>query len=174
MAEFDGNAEWMGNGHTLPRGPRLKKTKKGGPADRWTIEYEAESYSKYLAQLASFGIEIGFVSKVTDQVEVVFNILASPSVRTTTKAQERRAYFIHSDNRLKAWDLRVAQHAGIKPGGKIMVQFYPASTKKILADLELAAAAERQWTPDQIKRTTFKIRPAGAGYEYFVADMVAK
>jgi len=173
LGEFDGDAEFMGKGRGLG-----SKTGGGGggggSADRWSIEYESENLGKYVEQLGAFGVEIGFVSKVIDRVEVLIDLQTAPQIRAATKADERRIYFIHSNSKLRSWDLRLAQNAGVKPDGKIMVQFYPEATKQRLLQLEAAEAVARNIDPQKIQRTTFRVRPAGNGYEYFVADMVSK
>lgn len=174
LANVDGTEVEMGKGRGLGDIDGGGGGGGGGSADRWSIEYESESFPKYLEQLTSFGIEIGFVSKITPQVEVVYNLTSVPQVRQTTKDDERRVYFVHANSKLRGWDLRVAQNAGVKPGGKIMVQFYPTATKQRLAELEAAEATRRQIQIPQIARTVFKVREQGSQYEYYVADIISK
>lgn len=174
LAEVDGNADQMGKGRGLGSIDGGGGGGGRGAADRWSIEYESESFAKYLEQITSFGIEVGFVSKITPQVEIVYNLTSVPQVRLTTKDEERRVYFVHANSKLRGWDLRVAQNAGVKPGGKIMVQFYPTATRQRLAELEAAEASRRQIQTSQIERTVFKVRERGGGFEFYVADVLAK
>jgi hypothetical protein len=174
LAEVDGTAAQMGKGRGLGSRDGGGSGRGGTNADRWSIEYEAESINQYVDQLAFFGIEIGFVSKLLDQVELLIDLDTTPQIRPTTKAEERRAYFIHANSRLRSWDLRLATNAGVKPEGKIMVQFYPPAVTAQLAQLEADEAARRGLETTQIRRTTFKSRAAGAGFEYYVADIVPK
>ena len=183
LGVVDGTEELMGKGRGL--GSRTGGGGGGGSdAERWTIEYEAENIGKYVDQLVAFGIEIGFVSKVTDRVEVLIDLRTSPAIRTTTKADERRIYFIHSNSKLKGWDQQLAANAGVKAEGKIMVQFYPPATTTTMFQLEAAEAIKRgveldpatiqQQMRQKIQRTTFRVREAGGSFEYYIADMVLK
>ncbi len=184
LGEFDGTEELMGKGRGLGSRTGGGGGGGGGSAERWSIEYESENIGKYVDQLVAFGVEIGFVSKVTPRVEVLIDLQTSPSIRTTTKEQERRIYFIHSNSVLKSWDLRLASNAGVNPEGKIMVQFYPPETTARMLQLEAAEAITRGIDPDpakiqqqmlqKIQRTTFRVREAGNSFEYYVADMILK
>ena len=173
LGAVDGNAELMGKGRGLGHKDG-QGGGGGGGAERWSVEYETESIAKYVEQLSAFGIEIGFVSKITDQVDVLFNLNTTPQKRTTTRDEERRSYFIHSNSKLRSWDMRLAVNAGIKPDGKIMVQFYPPATMTMLGTLEAKDAQSRGIELTKIRRTVFKVRPTGNSYEYFVAGMIPK
>lgn len=172
LATATGTNEYSRWGNT-DSGPFRKVNPHPG-AERWSIEYESESLTDYLAQLSAIGVEIGFVSKVTDDVEIVFGLSSAPQVRHTTKGQERRVYFIQANGKLREWDLRTGLQAGVKPAGKIMCQFYPHHLANELIRLEAAAANERGLAIDQIQRTLFKVRPSGDSFEYYVADVVVK
>jgi hypothetical protein len=175
IANVDGTGQRMGKGRGLGRKGGGGGGTGGKQAERWSIEYEAANMGEYFRQLSFFGIEIGFVSKITDKVEIVSSLTATPQTRVSNRREERRTYFIHTNSKLKNWDTRIAVDAGVKPEAKIMVQFYPPPIAKQLAEMEAAAAAQRQLDPNtQIRRTVFKVRPAGPGFEYYVADIVPK
>lgn len=174
LAAVDGTEVEMGKGRGLGSRGGGGGGGGGGSAERWSIEYESENYPKYLEQITSFGVEIGFVSKVTDQVEIIYDLTTEPKIRTTTKIGERRVFFIHANSKLRQWDQRVSQSAGVKLPGKIMCQFYPKTVTARLAALEAAEAQRRGMQIAQIKRTLFKVRDAGGNFEYYVADIIPK
>jgi hypothetical protein len=172
LANVDGDSPQMGKGRGL--GNRRGGRPPTGNAERWSIEYESDRYRTYLDQLSFFGIEIGFVSKTTERVELVSNLNATPQVRPTTKEAESRAYFVHQNAKLRNWDLRLGVEVGVKVGDKIPVQFYSNSVMGRLEQLENAELARRNLTVPQVKRTLFKVRPNGSDYEYYVADVIPK
>ena len=173
LGAVDGDAELMGKGRGLGHKDG-EGGGGGGAAERWSVEYETENIGKYADQLSAFGIEIGFVSKVTDQVDVLFNLNSTPQKRTTTRDEEKRSYFIHVNSKLRSWDMRLGVNAGVKPEGKIMVQFYPPAIMETLGKLEAVDAQNRGLVVTKVRRTIFKVRPVGNSYEYFVAGMIPK
>ncbi len=172
LANIDGTEEKNGPG-TIPFGPRKLDPRSIDAAQRWSIEYEPQNIENYFEQLSSLGIEIGFVSKGVDQVEILVDLNTTPKIRNTTKEQERRYFFIHGNSKLRNWELRVARDAGVNPSGKIMVQFCPEVILTQLAKLEADEAQRRGIELKQIQRTLFKVRTTGNVYEFELANMIS-
>ena len=174
LATVDGDAAEMGKGRGL--GSRDGGGGGGGGRgyERWAIEYESENVKVYLQQLAGFGIQIGAVNKVRDEILLLLDLDSQPQSRPVKRSEEKRIYFVHAQSKLKFWDMRFAKKAGVDTTGKIMVQFYPPETTQVLAQLELDEANRRGLKVEQIRRTVFKVRPVGGGFEYYVADVLQK
>ena len=174
LAAVDGNAAEMGKGRGLGAIGGGGGGGGGKAYERWVIEYESDNISVYIDQLKAFGIQVGAVHKVLDEIDLIFDLGANPQARPTRRSEEKRVYFVHTLGKLKNFDMRFAKQAGINPTGKIMVQFYPPETSKMLAELEAAEANQRGLELNKIRRTVFKVRAAGSGFEYYVADMQQK
>lgn len=174
LATVDGNAEQMGKGRGYGSIGGGGTGGGGKPYERWVIEYESDNINIYIDQLQTFGIQIGAVHKVLDEVNLVFDLGSSPSHRAVRREEEKRVYFVPTQGRLKSWDQRFANQAGINMAGKILVQFYPPETSQRLAQLEAEEAGRRGMEISEIRRTIFKVRPTANSYEYYVADVQPK
>lgn len=173
-AAVDGNSDKMGKGRGKGAIGGGGNGGGGKGYERWQIDYESESFSVYLDQLNAFGVQLGAVHKVLDEIDLLFDLRSNPQARPVKRSEEKRVYFVHASGRLRTFDLRLAKQAGVNPNGKIMVQFYPKETAAKLAELEQAEATKRGLELSQIRRTIFKVRPAGSSYEYYVADVQQK
>ncbi len=174
LAAVDGNAAEMGRGRGLGS---LNGGGNGGGGkgyERWVIEYEADSPVVYIDQLKAFGVQIGAVHKVLNDIALIYDLDSAPQQRSVKRSDEKRVYFVPSQGRLKQWDQRFAKRAGVNTTGRIMVQFYPTETAQNLARLEAEEAQRRGIEVKNIRRTTFKVRQSGNSYEYYVADMQPK
>ncbi len=174
LAAVDGNAAEMGKGRGLGSLGGGGGGGGGKGYERWVIEYEADKVSVYINQLNTFGIQVGAVHKVLDEIDLIFDLGSRPRTRPAKRSEEKRVYFVHTSGKVKQFDQNFARQAGINPSGKILVQFYPPETAQMLAGLEAAEAQTRGIEIKNIRRTVFKVRPKGNGYEYYVADMQQK
>ncbi len=174
LAAVDGNSREMGPG----RGPGRRHPDviyhSDKPFRRWVIEYEAGNPGVYIDQLQAFGVQIGAVHKVLNDIELIYDLDSTPQHRSVKRSDETRIYFVPSQGQLNQWDQRFARRAGVDTTGRIMVQFYSQETAEKLGTLEAQEAQRRGIDVKNVRRTTFKVRQSGNSYEYYVADVQPK
>ncbi len=173
LERVDGSAALMGKGTGLGHRDGGGEGGTGGaPWDRWVVEYTSSDLRTYAQQLTFFQIQVGVVSRRTPRIDLISNLTTTPISQTTTRRQEKRVFFSHSNARLRRWDEKLANRAGIKDlAGRFIVQFYPRRITNILAQLEAKYAAANGKNLKNVTRTTFKVRDNGGRYEYYVDSM---
>jgi len=157
------------------RGDRLGSAPGGdldrplSEAQRWRITYEAATRPAYVLQLDHFGIELGALSKKSARIDLVRKMAGETETSVTTRAREKRLYFSHTSKRLRRWDQRTLQLAGIENvDDKIVVQLYGSGVRQLLGDAEKLFLERASRKLADVCRTFFKIRKTGDGYEFFV------
>jgi len=175
LEKYDGNALQMGSGTGLgdirERGKGRGNTPLVPEADRWRIEYSTRTMAEYKSQLENFNIELGALSRTTGRIDLVSDLTRSKPTRDiTSRAQEKRLYFSHTRLRLRKWDQRIVQTAGVDDiRQRIVVQFYDDPTRQILRDLELKYISNAGKQLLEVQKTFYKIKPtSGGGYEFYV------
>ncbi len=178
LEKVDGDAAEQGSGSGL--GDKRARGDGSGNAniipewERWKIEYVASTSAEYMNILESFGIDLGAVSQLSNQIIIIDDLNNNPpTVIQTSRSQPnaKRLYFRNTKTRLKRWDQNKVQAGGVDLKSKIVVQFYPAAVRQNLLQLENAkyGADNKQLT--EVKRTLFRCRPRGDGYEFYVEDI---
>ncbi|HMO14263.1 MAG TPA: hypothetical protein PKD64_01420 [Pirellulaceae bacterium] len=177
LEKVDGNAAEMGRGKGLgdirQRGKGKGNSKLVPEAQRWRIEYSTTSMGDYRTQLNFFDIELGALSKTTGRIDLIRNLTsAKPAREISSRAQEKRLYFSHTQQTLKQWDQRIARDAGVNDvNERILVQFYSQPTRQLLRDAEAAFLEKERRQLLEVQRTYFRIRPKGNGFEFYVNKM---
>ena len=173
LERVDGSAALMGKGSGLGHRDGGGEGGTGGaPWDRWVVEYTSSDIRTYAKQLTYFQVEVGVVSRRTPRIDVVSNLATAPISRTTTRREEKRVYFSHANAKLRRWDEKLAKRARINDfSGRFIVQLYPRKVTNVLARLESEFASANGKNLKNVTTTTFKVREAGGGYEYYVASM---
>ena len=175
LEKYDGNAVQMGTGTGLgdirERGSGRGNSRLVPEAERWRIEYSSSRMAEYRSQLEYFGIELGAVSKTTQRIDLVSDLTRpTPTRDFTTRSQENRLYFSHTRRRLRLWDQRIVQEAGVDDvRQRIVVQFYNDAVRQLLltAEAEFTQGEGRRLL--EVQRTYFKVRPKrGGGFEFYV------
>lgn len=157
--------------------------------ERWQIKYNTTTINAYAEQLDYFKIELGAAGGGRVRVDYAKQLArARPIRRDGTGDQEKRLYFSWKQGKLKEYDRRLLQKAGIPVAGRVIMQFIPnglphgktrESSKalwKSAEDLEnQLAALERAYAKGkhvtEFKRTVFGVRGRGSGYEFYVISM---
>ena len=178
LEKVDGNAAQMGTGSGLgdkrARGPGSGNANIIPEWERWKIEYVASSSAEYMAILESFGIYLGSVSQLSNQILFFQDLTAG---RPTMTAGNRKSdlaqnlYFRNTKTRLKRWDEAKVIAGGGDTDNKIVVQFYPADIRMMLLTLEQAVYLEDGKDLTEVRQTLFRCRPSGNSYEYYVEDI---
>jgi hypothetical protein len=142
---------------------------RGGPQEpQREIRFEPENLREYAQWLDFFRIELGVLGD-DNKVYYAYNLSREkPDVRVADPAEESRLYMNPTEGQFAALDRRLAMKAGIADKGRIILQFYPSDAQKILFDLEQKRAAGR--TPEQIRRTVFRVTRTGNGFEFSVEE----
>jgi len=174
VEEYDGNAVKMGTGTGLgderERGSGRGNARAIPEAQRWRIQYSAKTLGEYAKQLEYFEVELGAVSKTTARIDLISNLMASkPSLSFTDRSSEKRLYFSYRASRLKKWDQFLAKKAGVGDiTQRIIVQFYEEPVRAQLRQLEKERFTSDGKSLMEVKKTHFRVRPKGNGFEYYV------
>lgn len=132
------------------------------------IRFEPTDLNEYAKWLDFFKIELGVLGE-DNKVYYAYNLSREkPSVRNGDPSQETRLYMNPTESMFAALDRQLATRAGIADKGRIILQFFPPDTQAILFGLEQKKAGDR--TPEQIRRTVFRVTRKGAGFEFSVEE----
>jgi hypothetical protein len=142
---------------------------RGGPREpQREIRFEPENLRQYAQWLDYFKIELGVLGQ-DNKVYYAYNLSREkPDVRVGDPSDESRLYMNPTEGQFAALDRRLAAAAGIADKGRIILQFYPTEAQTILFDLEQKRAAGR--TPEQIRRTVFRVTHTGNRFEFSVEE----
>lgn len=158
----DGRQIGRGSGTGEPGIPR---------AQRWEIYFkDAGTLESYARQLDFFKIELGVIGG-TNQVQYAFHLAQpKPETRTAPGSDEKRLYMTWRQGSLQQADRELVSRAGLSPGGRLVVQFYPPDTENLLANVERNF---RNLEATRIRKTRFGVRESGGGFEFYVIDQTA-
>lgn len=169
-----------GNANGLPKDdPREPGDTKGWdprvipPWQRWEIRFNASDIETYARQLDFFGIELGALGGGSPNVQYAHHLTKpKPDCRSGAPQDEERMYMTWQDRDGPMADLdrQLLGRAGISSDRRVVLQFYPPEVEKQLLLLEAAEAGDRK--PPEFLKTTFGVRSAGNGYEFFVVDQM--
>ena len=171
----DGDAAQMGAGSGFG-------SRDGGPGTgggdvipehkRWQIEYSAKNLTEYSKQLRHFNIDIGVIGQSTNKITRLVQPGGSGQVVNSSRAAEKKSlYFVPEKIRLRKWDEVLVKQKSISTTGAFTVQFYPMATRQQLRDVEIAYLTKIGRQLREVRRTVFKISPAGGGYRYELKEM---
>ena len=142
----------------------------------WIVEFaDKGDLDSYAAQLDFFGIELGLLQREEARLTYLSNVSRPvPTKREVRTGDAEKRLFLKwqdgSQDRIKA-DMELFQRAGIDGSSGVILHFYPAATEQMLAQLEVAYGNQQ---PTAIRRTYFRVRKAGSGYEFVVDRQVLK
>ena len=136
---------------------------------RWKIVYEVDNLQTYKEQLDFFNIQIGVAEPVGDRVFRISNVSKNPTAVQRTRAEESKSLrFSHTKARIKRWDEQICRSAGVQTAGNLMVQFYDANTKNIIAKVEDDYLKSVGRELKDVRRTNIKLVPSGSSFEFVV------
>lgn len=162
-----------GNSYESKSGER-RRAGQGGNAsvprwERWEVRFNTTSLTAYAKQLQSFGIELAAVGGGRDQIDYASRLDKSkPDTRAGPTASEKRLYMSYRSGQLKAFDQQILAKAGVPTRGRMVLQFYPRQLENNMAALEMQKAGGRSLK--EIRKTVFRVRKAGAGYQFEVIE----
>jgi hypothetical protein len=165
-----GRGEGDGTGDGRGKGPGGPGTSDGIPAyERWEIRMSATNLEEYARVLDFFQVELGVAGGGNPNVEYASKLSAqTPSVRVGAPKAEKRLRFLHRSGELRQADRQLATKAGINPTGRIVFQFYPEQTYRLLLTLEHDRMGNRRIK--DVLRTVFGVRGTAGRYEFFVIE----
>ena len=138
---------------------------------RWRIQFdEGGSVDDYARQLDYFQIELGVLATPTE-VQYGSTFTGALTRRAGAPDTEERLYFIWESGTRQEADRELLGRAGVDGAGKKVMQFYPAITENLLANVEDAYLKKNapHRTIKGVRRTFFSVVPDGGGYTFVVS-----
>ena len=130
-----------------------------------SLSLRTTGVTSYARMLDALGIEIGVLGGGIDGITYVSRLSDdAPVVRSGTGEQENRFYF-SQDSRLVELDRQLLAKAGIDSHNRVIVYFVPAAGEQQILTAE---GEHAQLASEEILQTTFGVRAAGDGYEFYV------
>ena len=144
--------------------------------ERWQIEYESDSLTKYASQLDFFGIELGAAGGGRKFIDYARNFARGGSTRQGTGKQEKRLYFTWNSGTLRQLDGQLLGRAGVITAGRVTLQFYPPNLEEQLFQLEMRNASEKFGikNPRYLRKTIFKVQKSGSGFIFKVVNQIRR
>jgi hypothetical protein len=137
-------------------------------AERWVIEWGNDTEVGYRRKLDHFGIYLGAVRDRS----LVGAVRGFEAAKHEASANPPSLWFVHRDGVRTELDRKLLAAAGLKlRPTDVVAQFFPRELQAVLASLETGYSHKNV---SQIQKTVFGIRPAGAGYEFFVIEQQLK
>ena len=169
--QFDSAAENSGNpGSASGTGRRplgQGNGKAGFPREqRWFIQFDEGKLKSYARQLDFFKIELGAV--MPDGRLLYIKNMSSPAPATrveTNGDNEKRLYMNWQGGKRREADLALFAKAKIDAQKGLILHFYSRELETLLTKTETSFANR---VVKDIRRTYFKVQPAGSGYEFVV------
>jgi hypothetical protein len=143
------------------------------PWDRWEIRFATTGIGTYARQLDHFKIELGAAGGGVPTIDYASNLAAgSPKRRAGKPDEEGRLYmsYRNTDSRLAVFDKQLLGKAGIKTQGRLVLQFYPEETERLLMTVEASTDEARQHKPQEFLKTIFGVEETRSGFEFVVIE----
>ena len=145
---------------------------------RWIVEFADKGDLKsYAAQLDFFGIELGAMFQADGRLVYMSNMSADQpmtrEVRENAAGGEERLFMNWADgseDRRQA-DVELFQKAGVDASAAAILHFYPSETENLMATTEQEFGGR---TVAEIRKTFFRVRGTGTGYEFYVQKQLLK
>jgi len=146
----------------------------GAPEPPRELRYQPADLQEYARFLDFFNFELAVGNTETNEVVYVTNLSESKATIRTAGAgeQDNRWSWIPTGPPLVGLNRTLLQKAGIAVGRQLVVPFVPLETERIIVGLEQQEATKAGKTFDQIKRTIFRVRPVGSGFEFSVIEQL--
>lgn len=139
-------------------------------SERWLVRYtNNQSLEGYAQLLDYFGIELGVLK--ADKMVYVNKLAGKNPVIRNGDGRENRLFFAWQDAGRRQADQELLKRCGVSADNNLIVHFYPQKLEENLSKLERSF---KNKDPKDIKRTTYGIRRAGDGYEFFVINQSLK
>ena len=157
----------------------------GGPGrggakreQRWFVEFADKGDLKsYAAQLDFFKVELGALIASDGRLVYLSSLSQEkPTTREILKTDgdaEKRLFMnwgAGSEDRRQA-DVELFQKAGINASDAAIMHFYASETEEMMARIEQSFAGRQA---SEIRRTYFRVRKAGNGFEFYVHNQLLR
>lgn len=148
----------------------IDKTLDEAPAHkRWTIGFQSKDLTTYADQLSYFNIDIGVVHTTQNTIWRIKDPGGKIKVIQSNRHKENKTLrFQQTKRRMRLWDQQLCKQADVDTDAAVLCQFYPDSTKALLAQVEAEAIAKGGRKLKEVKKTNFKIIPDGDGFKFEV------
>lgn len=170
-----GSAEGTGGRPLGSGGPGRGGAKR---EQRWFVEFaDSGNLASYAEQLDFFGIELGALFAADSRLVYLSNMQqAQPTMREIRAAEgeaERRLFmnWAEGSEERRAADVELFRKATIDASQAAIMHFYPAATEENLATIEQEFDGR---TASEIRRTYFRVRRTGSGFEFYVQNQLLK
>ena len=173
----DGDAAEMGRGKGFG-------SREGGPGSgnfrgipdykRWKIEYDTPDQQTYASQLSFFGINIGVISKRSNDIVMLADPGNAPrTIRSERTAEGKVLYFVHEKQQLRKWDQFLVKKNGIdfNKSDQFTVQFYSPETRVMLRQIEAQHLANKGIQLVDVLKTRFKVVSDGGGFKFRIVSV---
>ena len=170
---LQGNSSLMGKGSGLGDHRKIGPGGIGGKRPDRKINYITSSEKAYSRQLDFFKIELGVMRHDSESLEYAANFSqAQPTTRSGPKRDEKRNFFLWTDNDpLAELDWQLLEKANIRIGQGVILQFWPEDSWQLLLHAEADHAKVADLDRTSVRRTDFGVKTTKKkGYELFVMD----
>jgi hypothetical protein len=169
-AKGSGNSPISSRKNSDPRGSERER--------RWIVEFADKGDLKnYAAQLDFFSIELGAMFPAEGRLVYLSNLGSeSPDTREIREDSghiEQRMFtqWTTGSSERRMVDVELFQRVGIDASNAVIMHFYTSETENLMARIEQEFGGH---TPDEIRRTYFRVRKTGNGYEFYVHKQLLK
>ncbi|PHS14352.1 MAG: hypothetical protein COA78_05980 [Blastopirellula sp.] len=171
LEALEGNANASGSGGGLgdsrPLGPLSDGDDIIPRYERWEIQFTSTELGIYARQLDSFDIELGSFGGGSKIIEYAKDLAKDQPTRYSgAGGKEERLYMTWKTGSFKEADIDLLNKAGVTTNNRMVMQFYPADTENILANVEKNYANGRP--TKEIRKTIFGVKKKGNEYEFYV------
>lgn len=157
----------------------------GGPGrggakreQRWIVEFaDKGDLRSYAAQLDFFGIELAAMFRAEGRLVYMNNMSAdrptTREIREGAAGAEQRLFMNWaegSEDRRQA-DVELFQKAAIDASAADVMHYYTSETETLMATIEQEFGGH---TAAEIRKTYFRVRRAGNGFEFYVQKQLLK
>ena len=169
--QFDTASENSGKPGSAKGTGRAPLGQGGGEAgfpreQRWFIQFAEGKLKTYARQLDFFKIELGAVMPDGRLIYIKNMSSPSPSKRQATSGKdEKRLYMNWQGGKRREADLALFAKAKVDAKKGLILHFYSRELEALLTRTETSFANR---SVKEIRRTYFKVQPAGGGYEFVV------
>ena len=144
----------------------------GAPEPPRELRYQPADLQEYARFLDAFKIDLGVLRR-DDTIDYASNLAeATPATRSGPLVRENRFFFAPTGPPLVGLNKTLVKKANINAGRDPVYLFCPRETELIVLGYEQRAAAAAGKTLDQIKRTVFRVKPVGSGFEFSVEEQL--
>lgn len=143
-------------------------------SQRWKVHYQFDNIEHYASHLRFFKIEIGVLSKQTNEVWRISDVgHKNRLIQSDRKAENKTFYLVPADAQLIRWDKHFVEQTAAKDDQTILVHFMPENTVELLRKNEITSLPAGRLL-DEVVETHFKVVNNGHGFDFEVTGYTFK